>query len=339
MTRRWTICMKPSIRARAALSFVLAAALLTGTAPAQDGAENYPSQTVRIIVPFAPGGSTDLLARLLADHLGRRWSATVVVENRAGGAGNAGMAFVAKSPPDGHVLVIAPVGNAVVAPLLFKDLPYDPVKDLAPIGQLATVENVLVVNAKSDIASLDRLIVRAGSGGARLTYSTPGAGSIAHLATEMLARAKGIELIHVPYRGLTPALTDVLGGRITMTFAQLANARPFIENGQLRALALASSKRSAALPGVPTVEEAARLPGFEAVSWYALMAPARTPEAVIAKINREVEAFLHLPEVVSALEALGAKPAGTTPEELARIMAQDTARWSKVIRDSHIEVN
>ena len=293
---------------------------------------------MRIIVGFAAGGAPDTLARIVGERLALAWDQPVIVENRVGAQGNTAMAAVAKSPPDGYTLALMPVGNATVSPSLFADLPYDPVKDFAPVTQLATVENVLVVGAGAPAASLQELIALGRSGAQRLTYATPGAGSLAHLAAELLARAGGFEMGHVPYRGVAPALTDVLRGEVTMTFAQLSTAKPLIDGGQLRALGLASARRSAVLPGVPTIAEAAGMPGFEAVSWYALMAPAGTPEPVVAALHRDVARVLRSQEVVAALEAQGAKPVGGTPAELAALIEQDTARWSRIVREAGIRV-
>jgi tripartite-type tricarboxylate transporter receptor subunit TctC len=326
----------PSV-ANALLAAVLVVTAGAANAFTQSSPDRYPSQLIRIIVPFAAGGTADALARIVGDNLSQRWGAPVIVENKPGAQGNIGMALVAKSPPDGYTLALVPVGNAAVNPSLFKDLPYDPVKDFAPISQLAIVENVLVVNGGSTIKTLEQLIELAKSKTANITYSTPGAGSQAHLAAELLAHATGIAPTHVPYRGLAPALTDVLNGEITMTFAQLPNAKPFIENGRLRALGVASKERSPALPDVPTIAEAGKLPGFEAVSWYALMAPAQTPEVVVRKLAGEVASIMQLPSVRTALEAQGATPVGSSPEQLARTIAEDTARWSKLIREAHIE--
>jgi tripartite-type tricarboxylate transporter receptor subunit TctC len=298
----------------------------------------YPSQTIRIVVPFAAGGTADALARVVAENLAQRWSSPVIVENKPGAAGNIGVAAVAKAAPDGYTLALVPVGNAAVNPSLFKDLPYDPIKDLAPITELAVVENVLVVGGKSNIKSLAQLIELGRPKTINITYSTPGAGSMAHLGAELLVHGAGISLTHVPYRGLAPALTDVLNGEITMTFAQLPNAKPFIADGRLRALGIASPKRSPALPDVPTVAEAGNLPGFEATSWYALMAPAHTPDPIIRKLQHEIAAILQLPAVRDVLDAQGATPVGGTPEELAHVINEDTARWSKLIRDAHIEL-
>jgi tripartite-type tricarboxylate transporter receptor subunit TctC len=209
-------------------------------------------------------------------------------------------------------------------------------KEFAPVSQVAVVENVLVINARSPARSLKEFVALGKAKDARFTFSSPGAGSQGHLAGELLARATGIEMQHIPYKGLGPALQDVLSGEITMTFAQLSNAKQFIENGQLRALGVASLKRSAALPDVPTIAEAGDLPGFEALSWYALMAPAHTPPAIIAKLSAEVSRIVKLPDVADALAAQGAQAVGGTPQELANTIAADTARWAKVIKDAGI---
>jgi len=305
------------------------------SAIAAEKAEEYPSTTIRIIVGFTPGGGSDVTARVVGEKLSQKWGKPVIVDNRPGAQGNTAMALVAKAQPDGYTLGIVPVGNAAVNPSLFRELPYT-MKEFAPISQLAVVENVLVISAKTPANNLKELIALGKKKDAHLTFSSPGAGSQAHLAGELLARSAGIELQHISYRGLGPALQDVLSGEITMTFAQLSNAKQFIESGQLRALGVASLKRSAALPNVPTVAEAGDLPGFEAVSWYALMAPAKTPPDIIHKIADEAGRAVKLPDVVKALEAQGAQPVGNTPEELAKIIDADTVRWAKVIKDANI---
>jgi tripartite-type tricarboxylate transporter receptor subunit TctC len=248
------------------------------------------------------------------------------------------MVAVAKAAADGYTLALVPIGNAAVNPSLSSNLPYDPVKDFAPITQIATVENVLVIGAQSAVRTLKELIAAGRAKTAKLTYATPGAGSLAHLAAELLARAGGFEISHVPYRGVTPALTDVVRGEVTMIFSQLSTAKPFIDGGQLRALGIASKERSAVLPNVPTIAEAGDMPGFEAVSWYALMAPAQTPDPIIRKLHEGVVRALNLPDVRAALEAQGAKPVGGTPAELAAVITADTARWAKVIKDANIQV-
>jgi tripartite-type tricarboxylate transporter receptor subunit TctC len=300
-------------------------------AAAQD---TYPSKPIRIVVGFAAGGAPDALARVVGDRLAQTFSQSVIVENRVGAAGNIAMAAVAKSPADGYTLALVPVGNAAVNPSLFPDLPYR-LDQFAPITQIANVENVLVVSAKLPVKTVAELITLGKQ--KDLTYATPGAGSIAHLAAELFARTAGFRVTHVAYRGVAPALTDVLRGEITMMFAQVSTAKPLIDSGELRALGVASAARSAALPDVPTIAESG-MAGFEAVSWYALMAPAGTPDAVIAKLREGVIAAINAPEAKAALAAQGAQPVGNTPAELAAVIARDAARWGKVIREADIKV-
>jgi tripartite-type tricarboxylate transporter receptor subunit TctC len=318
--------------------FLLGAALaLPGVALAQ--AQEFPSKPVKIVVGFAAGGAPDALARIVAERLGQSWGQPVTVENRVGAQGNTAMAAVAKAAPDGYTLALVPVGNAAVNPALFASLPYDPVRDFAPVTQIASVENVFVVAASSPWRSLTELVAAGRSGSPPLTYASPGAGSLAHLGAELLARSAGFSMTHVPYRGVAPALTDVLRGEISVMLAQLSTAKPLVESGQLRALAIASPGRSALMPAVPTVAEAAGLPGFEAVSWYALMAPVATPAAIVAQLHKAVSEALKAPDMMASLEAQGARAIGGTPAELAAVIAADSARWSKVVRDAGIQVN
>jgi tripartite-type tricarboxylate transporter receptor subunit TctC len=314
---------------------LVAAASFAFTALPSDAAD-YPERPIRIIVGFAAGGAPDTLARVVGEKLAQDWGQPVVVENRTGAQGDLAMAAVARAAADGYTLALMPVGNAAINPALIPNLPYDPVKDFAPITQLATVENVLVISAQSPIRTLKELIALGRS--KPLSYATPGAGSIAHLAAELFARAGGFQLNHIPYRGVTPALTDVVRGEVTMMFAQLSTAKPLIDGGQLRALGVASKVRSTVLPDLPTIAEAGEMPGFEAESWYALMAPAQTPEAVLGKLNAGVVRVLNLPEVKSALASQGLNPVGNAPGQLAAVIAADTARWAKVIKDANIEL-
>jgi tripartite-type tricarboxylate transporter receptor subunit TctC len=300
-------------------------------------AANFPARQIRIVVGFAAGGAPDTLARIIGDHLAASWRQPVVVENRTGANGNIAMTAVAKATPDGYTLALVPTGNAAVNPSLFPDLPYN-LGQFAPITLIANVENVLVISGKSPVKSLQELIALGKTRSANLTYATPGAGSQAHLAAELLARNAGIELRHISYRGVTPALTDVLRGEVTVMFSQLSTAKPLIDNGELRALGIASKTRSAALPDVPTIADAGGMPGFEAVSWYALMAPAGTPESIIAKLRDGVVQAINAPAVKAALAAQGATPVGGTPAELAAVIAADTARWAKVIQDANIKI-
>lgn len=321
------------------LKTCLCVALSALTSPAMAQTADFPTKPIRIVVGFAAGGAPDALARIVADRLTQRWGQGVVVENRVGAQGNTAMAAVARSEPDGYTLALMPVGNAAVNPALFASLPYDPVKDFAPVTQIASVENVLVVSATSRIASLQDLVARGRAGTDKLTYASPGAGSLAHLAAELLARSAGFSMTHVPYRGVAPALTDVMRGDVDLMVAQLSTEKPLIDSGQLRALGLASSQRSAVMPDLPTIAEALALPGFEAVSWYALMAPAGTPQAVVDRLYEAVAQAVRAPDVVAALAAQGATPIANAPAELAAVIAADTLRWSKVVRDAGLQPN
>lgn len=324
-----------SISRRAAM-----VALLAASSPLAARAQSaYPTRPIRIIVGFAAGGAPDALARIVADKLGQVWGQPVTVENRVGAQGNTAMAAVAKAEPDGYTLALMPVGNAAVNPALFANLPYDPVRDFAPVTQLASVENVFVVAGNSPWRSLPELVSAGRAGPAPLTYASPGAGSLAHLGAELLARSAGFAMTHVPYRGVAPALTDVLRGEISVMLAQLSTAKPLVESGQLRALAVASPGRSALMPAVPTVAEAVALPGFEAVSWYALMAPAATPSPVVTQLNKAVSDALRAPDMAAALEAQGARAIGGTPAELAAVIAADTERWGRLVREAGIQAN
>lgn len=319
---------------------VIAALAMSGAGGRRALAQaDYPAKPIRIVVGFAAGGAPDALARIFAEKLQQRWGKPVIVENRVGAQGNTAMAAVAKSEADGYTLALMPIGNAAVNPTLFSNLPYDPVRDFAPISQLASVENVLVVAANSPIRSMAELVALGRAKTTPLTYASPGAGSLAHLAAELLARSAGFEMTHVPYRGVAPALTDVLRGDVTTIVAQLSTAKPLIDSGQLRALAVASPERSKALPQVPTLTEATGIAGLEAVSWYALMAPAGTPGAIVTKTQQAIAEVLRTPDMVAALEAQGAQAIGGTPAELAAVMAVDMARWGKVIREAGIQPN
>lgn len=319
-----------------AARFLTAAIFVSLAASSSFAQSDYPSKQIRIILGFAAGGAPDTLARTVGEHLGQAWKQTVVVENRTGAAGNLAMTAVAKSEPDGYTLALVPVGNAAVNPSLMPDLPYK-MSQFAPITLIANVENVLVISAKSPVKSLKELIAL-GKTGTSLTYATPGTGSIAHLAAEWLARNAGIEMRHIPFRGVTPALTDVMRGEVTLMISQISTAKPLIESGELRALGVASTTRNPALPDVPTIAEAGDMPGFEAVSWYALMAPAGTPQPIVDKLRDGVVAAINAPAAKASLQAQGAQPVGGTPAELAALIAADTARWGKVIKDANIKV-
>jgi tripartite-type tricarboxylate transporter receptor subunit TctC len=305
--------------------------------PGLVAAQDYPVKPIRWIVPFPPGGPTDLLARTVGQKLNEAWGQPVVIENKAGAAGNIGVDLAAKSPADGYTLVIVPTGNITVNPTLFANLPYKP-GDLAPVTNLATVENVLVVHPSVPAKSLAELVALAKSKPGALTFASPGAGSQAHLAGELIKLAAGIDIVHVPYRGIGPALNDLLGGHVSMMFSQMSSALPHIQSGALRGLGTASSRRSPVLPELPTIAEQG-FPGFEATSWYALMVPAGTPADVIGKLHGETVRILRLPDVKEKLAGLGADPVGNSPQELATTIREESARWAEVIRKQGIKLD
>lgn len=313
--------------------FSIATALVWTSTPLH--AQTYPTKPIRIINAFAPGGPSDLLSRTIGEKLAEAWGQPVLVEARTGAAGNIGHEYVAKQPPDGYTLLTMPAGNAVVNPHIFATLPYDPVRDFAPITLLGRVENVLVAGAAFPANSVRELIAYAKANPGKLAYSSPGIGTFGHVAGEQLKFMAGIDAIHVAYKGTAPALNDVIGGQIAISFAQTSTALPQIRAGKLKALGLASPQRSPLLPDLPTVAEQG-LAGFQAVSWYALMAPAGTPRDIVQKIATETNRILQLPDVRERLAALGASAAGGSPEALAAMIRAESARLAPIIRAANI---
>jgi tripartite-type tricarboxylate transporter receptor subunit TctC len=321
-------CLLPFLR--------IAAILVALAAVAPSFAQPYPAKPIRIVNAFAPGGPSDLLSRAIGDKLAEVWGQPVIVEARTGAAGNIGHEYVAKQPADGYTLLTMPAGNAVVNPHIFPKLPYDPQRDFAPIALLGRVENVLVVAPAFAPNNVRELVAFAKSKPGRITFSSPGVGSFGHVAGEQLNFMAGIDGIHIPYKGTAPAMNDVMGNVVTMSFAQMSTALPQIRAGRLKALGVASLARSPVLPELPTIAEQG-LAGFEAVSWYGLMAPAGTPRDVIAKLNAEVNRILQLPDVRERLVALGATPAGGSPEALAQMIRAESARLAPIIRAANIK--
>jgi tripartite-type tricarboxylate transporter receptor subunit TctC len=316
---------------------LLAIAPTLACAPMLALSDNWPAKPVRIVVPFPPGGPADLLGRIAGHALTENLSATVIVDNKAGAAGNIGVDAIAKAAPDGYTLGIVPVGNIAVNPTLFANLPYK-AADLAPVALLATAENVLVVNSSLPVANLQELIAAARKRPDTLTFASPGAGSQAHLAGELMALRADVKLVHVPYKGVGAAINDLVGGQVNMMFAQASAAVPFIREGKLKAIGLASPQRSPALPQVPTIAEQG-LPGFQALSWYALMAPAGTPNAIVNKLNEQMNRVLARPDTRQRFVALGMEPGAGTPEQLARRIASETAQWSEVVHKRNLKVD
>jgi len=302
-------------------------------------AQSWPQKPVRVIVPFAPGGASDLMPRLVGEKLAAIWAQPVVIDNRPGAAGNIGMEAGAKSPPDGYTLLAAPNGNLVVNPHMYSKLAYDVFKDLAPVTRIAAVQNVLVVNPEVPASSMKEFIALARAKPGALNFGSPGNGSQAHVGVELLKMQLGLDLVHLPYQGVGPAMKDLLGGRLQLMLAQVPSALPQIKAGKLRALGVASGAPLASLPDVPTIAAAAGLPGYEAVSWYALMAPAGTPKDVIEKIHSDVAKVLQFPEVRERLAGMGAEPSGEAPAELAARIKSEYERWGEVVRKANIKAD
>ncbi len=312
-------------------------ALAAAALPLFAAAQAYPSRPIHVVVPFPPGGPTDVLGRLLGQSLSETLGQPVVVDNKVGAAGNIGVDLVAKAAADGYTVGIVPAGNIAVNPALFANLPYK-ASELAPVTMLATVDNVLVVNADTVPAkNVKELLELAAKKPGALSYASPGAGSQAHLAGALLELSTGVQLLHVPYRGIAPAVNDLVGGQVAMMFAPLQTALPFIKSGKLRALGIASQKRSPLLPDLPTIAEQG-VPRFEAVSWYALMVPAGTPADVVDKLGAASTRFLALPDTRAKLAAQGMDAGGGPARELASTIRAESARWSDVVRKQNIKV-
>ena len=303
---------------------------------AQTGPGGYPTKMVKIIVPYGPGGGADLLARVVGGQLAAHWGQPVIVENRPGATGNIGIEAVIRSISDGYTLAVIPVSNLAVNPHLYPKQSYDVFRDLSPISLMAQVQNVLVVGPTAKIDNVKQLVQAAKAKPSALSYSSPGVGSQAHIAGAMLNSLMNIDTVHVPYNGLGAAMKDVMGGEVTMIFAQMPSVLPLIGSGKIKALAIASSKRSLFMPNVPTFVEETGIAGLEAVSWSGLMAPANTPEDLRSFVANEVARALKVPEVQARLRAQGAESVGSTPRELATTMQSEYIRYGEIIRKSRI---
>ena len=301
-------------------------------------AQAYPTKPIRVVVPFPAGGTTDVLARAAAQKLTETLGQPAVVDNRPGAGGNIGAELVAKSPPDGYTLLMGTVGTHAINPGLYPKLPYDHVKDFAPVILVAGVPNVLVINPALPVNSVQELIAYAKANPGALNFASSGNGTSIHLSAELFKTMAGVQMTHVPYKGSAPALQDLVGGQVQLMFDNLPSSLALIKGGKLKALAVTSATRAAALPDVPTLAESG-LPGFEASSWFGLLAPAGTPAPVIAKLNGEIAKWLATPEAKEKLLAQGATAAGGTPEDFAQFIAAETAKWQKVVKESGAKVD
>ena len=312
---------------------LLCAALAGGAA-----AQTYPAKPIRFVLPYPPGGGSDTIARPLAQKLSESMGQQVVVDNRGGAGGSVGMEVAARAAPDGYTIAMGLTAQLAVNPALFKKLPYDPVRDFAPVTLLGSGIYILVVHPSLPVKSVKELIALAKKRPGQIAYASSGNGSGAHLAGELLKMKTGINLTHVPYKGGGPALVALLSGEVQMTFAtQLASAQ-HIKSGRVRALAITTARRSRTLPDLPTVAQAG-VPGYDTGVWYAIVAPAGTPHAIVARLNTEILHALKQPDYRGLLERNGIEPLGSTPEELERFIKEELGKYAKVVKDAHIHVD
>ena len=325
------------MKARTLFARIAAAALALAplAAPAQD---DYPSRPVHIIVPFAAGGSTDVVARLLADKLSAQLKQNFVVENRGGAGGNIGADAVAHAAPDGYTLLMGTTGVLAINKYLYKNMPFDADRDLAPVSYTSLITNILVVNPQVPARTVAELVKLAKDKPNALTFASSGAGSSTHLSGELFKSMAGVDILHVPYKGSSQALVDVIAGQVTMLFDNAPSSMPFIEQGKLRAVAVTSSRRLPNLPDVPTIDEAG-VKGYESLSWSGIVAPAGTPRRVIDKLNAAIEVVLRDPDVKQRFAALGVEPVGGPPEAFARHIRAESEKWGRVVKAANITLN
>jgi tripartite-type tricarboxylate transporter receptor subunit TctC len=300
-------------------------------------AQPYPSRPVRVIVPFPPGGTTDIVARLVAERLGPILGQPAVIENRAGAGGAVGAAEIARAAPDGYTLGLATVSTHGVNPAINPKLPYDALRDFTPISNLASVPNVVSAHPALAVKDLRGLIEKAKASPGKITYASAGNGSLSHMLGELFKASTGTDLLHVPYKGVGPALNDTLGGQVNLVFDNLPSSLPYIQSGKLRALAVSSPARLDALPGVPTFAEAG-VPQLNDPSWFGLVAPAKLPEAVLARVHEAVTKALAAPEVRERMHNVGAVPAGNSPMEFASQIRREIERHKRVAEESGIRI-
>jgi tripartite-type tricarboxylate transporter receptor subunit TctC len=300
-------------------------------------AQPYPAKPIHLIVPFPPGGTTDIMARTLAQKWTEAWGKQVVVENRPGAGGTVGAEAAAKSPPDGYTVLVGHIGTMAVNPALYPKLPYDPLTSFTPVMQISFVPSVLVVHPSVPAHSIRELISLLKEKPGKLNYSSAGGGSAAHLSMEYFKLQTGTDIVHVPYKGTAPSLTDLVGGQVSMTMTGAPAVKPHVAAGRLRALGVSSLQRIEAMPGVPTIAEAG-VPGFDATQWYGILVPAGTPRDTVMTINAESRRIMQSKEIRERLRNEGAIAASGTPEEFAALIKSEIARWGDVVRKSGMKV-
>lgn len=319
------------------LPIVLCLFAMSGIAHAQDAAATYPDRPVKMIVPFPPGGATDIVGREISDRLSRALGQPFVVENRSGASGNIGMEAAARAEPDGYTLVIGAPQTLTINPQLFKSNPFNPQKELDPIIVVATVPNVLIINPKLPVYSVKELIAYAKERPGKVNYGSSSIGGTPHLSSELFKSMTGTDILHIPYRGSSPALTDLMGGQIEMMFDNLPASLPNIKSGRVKALAVTTKQRSNSAPDIPTMEEAG-VAGFESQGWFSILAPAGTPPAILEKINAEVNTILATDSFKQRLANVGAAPMGGSIADFRALLDTETKRWSEVIKFANIKV-
>lgn len=318
-------------------SLAVAAAAFCAAHPVMaQSASTYPNKPIHIVVTFTSGGAPDILARLIGDKLTAVWGQPVIVENKPGAGGNIGSDYVAKAAPDGYNVVVGTVGTHAINGALYQNMPYDMTRDFSPVTLLASTPNMLVVHNGVPAKTLKEFI-DLGKKEGKMTFASAGSGTSIHVSGELFKTMTGIDMQHIPYKGRASAIPDLLGGRVTMMFDNMPSSLPLVREGKLRALGVTSTKRSPAAPDIPTIAESG-LPGFDAVSWFALFAPANTPRPVVDKLQAEVSKILKSPDVSKKLLDLGLEPIGSTPDELAAFQKAEIAKWSKVVKDSGAKV-
>lgn len=306
--------------------------------PAVSAGQAYPSRPIRLLVPSTPGGSVDMLARAIGVKLSEKFNQQVVIDNRSGAGGVIAGELTAKAPPDGYTLMLGTVASLAANVSLHKKLPYDPLRDYAPVTLAATQNLMLVVNPSLAAKNVKELIALSKTKPGQMTFASAGSGAGGHLSGELLKLLAGIDMLHIPYKGMAPALVDVISGQVSLAFPSIITALPQVKSGKVRALAVSGAKRSQAAPDVPTMHEAG-VPGYESATWYGLVAPAATPRTIITTLNHEIVAILKQPELRDRLAAEGAEPLGTTPEAFGLHLKSEITKWAKVVAAAGLRAN
>lgn len=327
--------MKKTISRRLALTGIAAA---VAASPLLAAAQAYPSKPVTIVVPFSAGGTTDILARIIGDSLKDELGQPIVIENRAGAGGNIGAALAAKAAPDGYTLFMGTVGTHAINAALYKKPGYDHLKDFAPLTRVAMVPNLLVAHPSRPYGTVKELIAYAKANPGKISYGSSGSGTSIHLSGELFKTMTGVDMVHIPYKGSAPAVTDLIGGQIDVMFDNMPSAIQHVRNGRLKPIAVTTAKRSPELPNVPTVAEAG-VPGYEATSWFGMFATAGTPAPVVTRLNTALVKVLSDPAIKKKIAEQGAEPVAEKPEQFAQFIQQETAKWAKVVKASGATVD